>query len=62
MFRNIINLVSFMINLLECLVINSFSLPVLDHILIILEKKHLTEQNSMCFVENHPNRLHAYVQ
>ncbi len=39
MFRNIIDLVSFMINLWECLVIYSCVVTVLDHILIILEKK-----------------------
>ncbi len=38
MFRNVINLVSFMINLLECLVLNSCSVTVLDHILINIEK------------------------
>ncbi len=62
MFQNIINLVSFMINLIECLVINSCSVTVLDHILIILEKKHLTEQNSICFIENHPIRLPDCIQ
>ncbi len=56
MFGNIVNLVSFMINLLECLVINSCSVTGLDPILIILENTHLTEQNRICFVENHPIR------
>ncbi len=46
-----------MINLLKCLVINSCSVKVLDHILIILEMKQMTEQNSICFIENHPIRL-----
>ncbi len=45
-----------MINSLEGLVINSCFVTVLDHIMKILEKKHLTEQNSICFVENHPIR------
>ncbi len=42
-----------MINLLEY----SCSVTALAHNLIILETKHLTEQNSICFVENQTIRL-----
>ncbi len=56
-FRNIISLVSFKINLKECLDINSCSVTVLDHILIILEKKHLTEQYSILFCRKSSNQI-----
>ncbi len=35
---------------------------VLEHILIILERKYLSVQNSICFVEKHPIRLPACVK
>ncbi len=50
-FENIIHFVSFIINLLEFVVINynSHSLTVSDHILITLdEKKYLIEKNNTC--------------
>ncbi len=57
MFWNIINLVSFMINLLEWLVIYLCLVNVLGHILVILDKKHLTEQSSICFCRKSSNRI-----
>ncbi len=57
MFWNIVNLVSFIINLLECLVIYSCSVTVLDNIVISLEKKHMTEQNNICFCRKSSNQI-----
>ncbi len=57
MFQNIIHLVSVMINLIEWLVIYSYSVTVLDHILIILDKKHLAEQNGICFGRKSSNQI-----
>ncbi len=63
-FKNIINLVSFIINLVEYLVINSYSVTVLDNFRKVTSdraKKHLFLEvfNSLTFILGNPPHLHG---
>ncbi len=63
-FKNIINLVSFIINLVEDLAINSYSVTVLDNCRKETSdraKKHLFLEvfNSLTFILGHPPHLHG---